>query len=90
MVWAWAAARKRAGYDSGRWRGRLTSALSEAEAKFRTSPLKGWWAYSVGILQIALGRQQQGKDSLRDAVLLPESLMSYHFARLARDGAIPQ
>jgi tetratricopeptide (TPR) repeat protein len=90
IVWAWAAARKRAGYDSERWRGRLTSALSEAESRFRTSPLNGWWAYSVGILQIALGRQEQGKDSLRDAVLLPESLMSYHFARLARDGAIPQ
>jgi tetratricopeptide (TPR) repeat protein len=90
VVWAWAAAKKQAGYDPAQWQVRLTSALSQAESNFRTGGLKGWWIYSIGILQIALGRDEQGKSSLREALLLPESLMSYHFARLALDGATPR
>jgi tetratricopeptide (TPR) repeat protein len=90
VVWAWAAARKRVGYDSAQWQTRLTLALSEAESRSQTSALKGWWAYSIGILQIALGRDEQGQSSLREALLLPDSLMSDHFARLALDGATPR
>ena len=90
VVWAWAAARKRAGYDPAQWRVRLTSALSQAESTSRTSALKGWWICSIGTLQIALGRDEQGKSSLREALLLPDSLMSYHFARLVLNGATPR
>jgi hypothetical protein len=90
VVWAWAAARKRVGYDSAQWQTRLTLALSEAESRSQTSALKGWWAYSIGILQIALGRDEKGQSSLREALLLPDSLMSDHFARLALDGATPR
>ncbi len=90
VVWAWAAARKRAGYDPEYWRTRLQSALADAESRLSASSYKGWWTYSIGILQIALGREEQGRRSLRDAILLPESLMSYHFARLALEGATPR
>ena len=90
VVWAWAAARKRPGYKPEHWRRRLTSALSEAESRLPASSYKGWWTYSIGILQIALGREEQGRKSLRDVILLPESLMSYHFARLALEGATPR
>jgi len=90
VVWAWAAARKRPGYKSEYWRRRLTSALSEAKSRLPASSYKGWWTYSIGILQIALGREEQGRSSLRDAISLPESLMSYHFARLALEGATPR
>jgi tetratricopeptide (TPR) repeat protein len=90
VVWAWAAAKKRSGYDPGYWQTRLESALSDAESRLHASSYKGWWAYSIGILQIALGREEQGRESLRNAILLPDSLMSYHFARLALEGATPR
>jgi hypothetical protein len=83
IVWASAAAKKRGDYDAEAWRGKLSAALSRAESRVHTSAFKGWWTYSVGVLQIALGREEQGKASLRDAILLPDSLMSHHFARLA-------
>jgi tetratricopeptide (TPR) repeat protein len=90
IVWAWTSARKHVGYDAEMWHGRLTSSLSQAEARIATSSFKGWWTYNVATLQIALGREEQGKKSLREVILLPESLMSYHFARLALAGATPQ
>jgi predicted negative regulator of RcsB-dependent stress response len=90
IVWAWAAARKRTGYDAEKWRGQLESSLSQAEARIRTSSFKGWWTYNVATLQIALGQLEQGKNTLRAAILLPESLMSYHFSRLALAGATPR
>jgi Flp pilus assembly protein TadD len=90
IVWAWAAARKRAGYDAEIWRARLASSLVQAEARIRTSSFKGWWTYNVATIQIALGQMESGKNSLRATILLPESLMSYHFSRLALEGATPQ
>ena len=90
VVWAWAASRKRLGYDPEYWRTRLASALGDAESRLRASSYKGWWTYSIAILQIALGREEEGRKSLRNATLLPDSLMSYHFARLALEGATPR
>jgi hypothetical protein len=90
VVWAWAAARKLPGFESAQWQSRLTSALSQSESRLRTSSGKGSWAYSVGILRIALGHEEEGKASLREAILLPEGLMSHHFARLALDGTTPR
>ena len=90
IVWAWAAAKKHDGYDAEMWRARLASSLLQAEARIRTSSFKGWWTYSMATLQIALGQREQGKNSLREAILLPESLMSYHFTRLALVGVTPQ
>lgn len=90
IVWAWAAARNRPGYDAEAWRPRLTTSLSQAEARIHTSSFKGWWTYTASTLQLALGQQEQGNKYLREAILLPESLMSYHFSRLALAGGTPQ
>jgi hypothetical protein len=90
MVWAMNAARKLSGYDAAQWRGKLTAALSQAESRERTSSYTGWWRYSVGILQLALGREEEGKAALRETLLLPDSQMSHHFARLALAGATPR
>jgi hypothetical protein len=83
IIWAMNAAKVRSDYDAETWRAKLASALSQAESRLHTSSYKGWWTYSVGVLQIALGREEEGKALLRDALLLPDSLMSHHFARLA-------
>ena len=89
IVWKWAAARKRAGYDPALWNERLTAALSEVESSSHANT-SGWMLYTKGVLQIALGRQEEGESSLRQILLLPETHMSHHFARLALEGATPR
>jgi hypothetical protein len=89
LVWKWAAARKRAGYDPALWHERLISALSEVQSNSRANT-SGWMLYTKGVLQIALGRHQDGESSLRQTLLLPETRMSHHFARLALDGSTPR
>jgi tetratricopeptide (TPR) repeat protein len=90
VVWEWASAKKLSGYDAALWQGRLSLALSRAESNAQTSAYQGWWVYSLGVLQIALGRDVEGKASLRESLLLPDSRMSYHFSRLAMEGATPR
>ena len=90
IVWAWAAARNLDGYDPENWHARLNSALSQAESNVRTNSPSGWWLYTQGILQIALGDGEKGNGSLREALLAPETGMSYHLSRLALAGATPQ
>jgi hypothetical protein len=90
IVWAWAAARNLDGYDPENWHTRLNSALSQAESNVRTNSPSGWWLYTQGILQIALGDGEKGNGSLREALLAPETGMSYHLSRLALAGATPQ
>ena len=90
LVWAWAAARKLDGYDPPNWHARLDAALLQAESNVRTDSSSGWRLYTEGILQIALGDEGQGKASLREALLAPETRMSYHLSRLALAGATPQ
>jgi tetratricopeptide (TPR) repeat protein len=89
-LWAWASAKKLSAYDPVVWRERLSLALSQAESNRRTSANQGWWNYSVGILQLALKRDLEGKASLRESLLLPENRMSHHFSRLALEGATPR
>jgi len=89
-VWAWASAKKLSAYDPVLWRERLTLASSQAESNRRTSANQGWWNYSLGILQLALKRDLEGKACLRESLLLPENRMSHHFSRLALEGATPR
>ena len=89
-VWAWASARKLSGYVPAQWQQRLAIALAKAESNARTSAHQGWWVHLAGVLQIALGRDVPGKASLRESLLLPENRMSYHFSRLALEGATPR
>jgi len=90
VVWAWASAQKLDGYDPGKWQARLNAALSQAESSARTNSSPGWWLYTAGLLQIALGETQKGNASLREALLAPETRMSYHLSRLALAGVTPQ
>src|SRR6266568_935420 len=90
VVWAWTSAKMLGSYDPALWRGRLSAALSQAKANALTSTNQGWWVYSVGVLQLALGRDVEGKASLRESLLLPDNRMSYHFSRLALEGATPR
>jgi tetratricopeptide (TPR) repeat protein len=90
LVWAWASARKLDGYDSGKWKARLNAALSQAESNVQTNSSPGWWLYTAGVLDTALGETEKGNALLRQALLAPETRMSYHLSRLALAGATPQ
>jgi tetratricopeptide (TPR) repeat protein len=90
IVWAWASARKLNGYDPVRWRARLKATLSQAESNVETGNSSGWWLYTAGVLQMALGNIEKGKALLHEALLVPETRMSYHLSRLALAGATPQ
>ena len=89
LVWNWAAARKRAGYDPALWHERLTAAFAEVDSNSRANTCASL-LYTKGLLQIALGHQQDGELSSRQTLLLPETHMSHHFARLALAGATPR
>src|SRR6266581_1068794 len=89
-VWAWSSAKKLSSYDPALWGERLSLSLSQAESNARSSANQSWWVYSVGVLQIALGRDIEGKNSLRESLLAPENRMSHHFSRLALEGATPR
>jgi tetratricopeptide (TPR) repeat protein len=90
VVWAWASAKKLGNYDPSLWRERLSAALLQAESNAIASVNQGRWLYSVGVLQMALGHEAQGKASLRESLLLPDNRMSYHLSRLAMEGATPR
>jgi tetratricopeptide (TPR) repeat protein len=90
VLWAWAAARRQAGYDRANWIGRLNAAITQADVNRSRSSNPGWWLYTMGALHIAAGGKEQGLAELRKALLLPESRMSYHFCQLALRGATPE
>jgi tetratricopeptide (TPR) repeat protein len=90
VLWAWAAARRQAGYDRANWIGRLNAAITQADVNRGRSSNPGWWLYTMGALHIAAGGKEQGLAELRKALLLPESRMSYHLCQLALRGATPE
>jgi len=89
-VWAWASARKLNVYDPAEWNKRLRAALPQAESSVETGSSSGWWLYTAGVLQIALGHTQKGNALLHEALLAPETRMSYYLSRLAIAGATPR
>src|SRR5712691_8917636 len=90
IVWAWASARKLNVYDPAEWNKRLRAALPQAESSVETGSSSGWWLYTAGVLQIALGDTQKGNALLHEALLAPETRMSYYLSRLAIAGATPR
>ena len=90
IVWAWASARKLNVYDPAEWNKRLHAALPQAESSVETGSSSGWWLYTAGVLQIALGDTQKGNALLHEALLAPETRMSHYLSRLAVAGATPR
>ena len=83
VVWASLAARKLPGFDRGEWLQRLESALDHARNMTQTSSLPGWWFYNCGLIDAVLGHAADAEADFRDALLMPDRLLSYHLTRLA-------
>ena len=90
VLWAWAAAKRQAGYETDMWMIRLNTGIEQAEANFRGSPSQGWWLYTLGALHLAMGRKEQGLAELRKALLLPDNRMSHHLCRMVLAEATSQ
>ena len=61
----------------------LIESLAEAERMTETSSFTGWWWYNKGVIEAILHRREQAESSFRTALLLPDSLMSHHYSRVA-------
>jgi hypothetical protein len=90
LVWAWAAARRQDGYDPVKWTKQLNAGVVQAEANSRRGNVQGWWRCTAGILRVAAGQKEQGKAELREALLLPDSRLSHHYARMALAEVTPR
>jgi hypothetical protein len=78
------------GYDLARqapdfrpedWTARLDSALRRAEANAAGGA--SWPATVLGLLQIELGRTEQGRETLRGSILMPDRNLAHHYSRAA-------
>jgi tetratricopeptide (TPR) repeat protein len=83
IEWAWMAAQRLPGFDQHQWTPRLEAALAEAENLAETSGSTGYWFYTAGLLQAALGRKLEGNATLRKVFLQPDRMLAYHLSRLA-------
>lgn len=83
IVWAWLAAKELPGFDASRWTPRLEAALKEANSMAETSAFAGWWVYNSAMINRALGHEAEAERQLRNTLLLPDCLLSYHLTREA-------
>ncbi len=82
IAWAFLAARRLGNFDEAKWRIRLQSALA-GEGTGRGS----LGAYNSAMLHRALGDEAAAEAGLSRALLMPDTQMAYHLARLALAGA---
>lgn len=90
IVWASAAAKKLQRGDTAEWRQKLKTALDRIRAETEEGDRSSALLYNEGLLEAALGLGQQADATFVEALLLPDSLMSYHLARLARAQQLPE
>ena len=90
LVWSWAASRKLPDFDSSAWKQRLVAAAEAEDKSVATSARFSGAFYRAGILNLAAGRPDRGRELLRAAIFSPDSNLSHHFARLALAGKFPQ
>lgn len=83
IIWAWLAAKDLPNFDQTKWTPKLEAALQQANNMSENSSFAGWWVYNAGILERALGREQEAQEKFRKALLLPDRLLSYHLTREA-------
>jgi len=71
-------------HDAAQQRTELEAALVAAKHSAATSnEFPGLWWYHMGTIQFALGHKNEARDAFRQSLLLPDSMMSHHFSRVA-------
>jgi tetratricopeptide (TPR) repeat protein len=83
LYWAVQAEKLLGASDSGAARKRLLDALGAAESRAEVAASSGSWCYNTAMLNLAAGNTQRARQLLMQALLLPDTNMSHHLARLA-------
>jgi len=83
LYWAVQAEKMLGGDDSGTTHKRLMDALRVAEDRAENAGSSGSWCYNTAMLNLAAGNKQRARQLLMQALLLPDTNMSHHLARLA-------
>ena len=86
-IWAWKASQQIPNSDLSAGRQKLQSILDKVKNSGDSSP-SGWWLYNGGMLDSALGNTELADKEFRQALLSPDSLMTYHLTRLAVSGGL--
>jgi tetratricopeptide (TPR) repeat protein len=81
-VWAWKASQYLPNFDSDAGKEKLQRILEQAKSSGESSH-GGWWLYDAGMIDSALSNTQAAESEFREALLSPDSLMTYHLTRLA-------
>jgi len=83
ILWASLAAKELPGFQQSEWTARLQSASEQARTIGESSSFAGFWAYTAGMLDRALGNESGAQAEFRRAFLLPDGILSYHLTREA-------
>jgi tetratricopeptide (TPR) repeat protein len=87
--WAWLATKQLPGFEQAQWQSRLQTALDQAASRSQTSAFPSYWNYVAGSLAQDLGKSDEASIRFRNALLLPDRMLAYHFTRLATTQATP-
>jgi len=87
--WAFLAARKLPNFDESAWKARLQTSFEQAAGRSETSAFPSYWNYTAGLLARELRNTQEAEMRFRNALLLPDRMLAYHFTRLAKSETTP-
>ena len=83
LFWAVQAKELLGAGNSGDDHKRLVDALHTAESRVEIAASSGSWCYNTAMLNLAAGNKQRARQLLMQALVLPDTNMSHHLARLA-------
>jgi tetratricopeptide (TPR) repeat protein len=87
--WAWLAAKELPGFEPSQWQSRLQTSFDQAASRSETSAFPSYWNYAAGSLAQELGKSDEVSMRFRNALLLPDRMLAYHFTRLAAEKPKP-
>jgi tetratricopeptide (TPR) repeat protein len=79
-VWSWNASKELPGFNESEAKQKLIGILERSNNDGERS---SWSLYNRGMLDRAVGNDQQAQKRFREALLAPDHLMAYHLTRLA-------
>jgi tetratricopeptide (TPR) repeat protein len=88
-AWAWKASQQLPDIDHSSAKQKLQSILEGVKKSGSSESPGGRWFYNAGMLDASSGNTQQASREFREALLSPDTLMTYHLTRLAMSGDNP-
>ena len=86
-VWAWKASQQLPNFDSASAKRKLQSILDQVNNSGEGNSPSSSQLYGAGMLESTLGNSKRAEEKFREALLSPDSLMTYHLTRLAISGS---